>query len=197
MAKLHELLAVKSNVENQSKKVASDLKNTFEKKRHLFEQKLVTFKSNEENVPAVTEAQSDIQTTVNKELTWISDILVRSIDVGHQIDVANTLAKADIMTENGDVIAKDVPATSLLQLEKELKEFRDLVMTVPTLDPAKGFTQDTNREAGIFQARDVTKTRTKKSARPIVLAQATKEHPAQVQLISEDIPTGTIQEQEW
>lgn len=197
MAKLHELLAVGTNLDNQAKKTVSDLKNTFDKKRHLFEQKLVTFKSNEDGVAPVTEAQSDIQSTVNKELEWISGILVRAIDVGHQVDVANTLAKADIVTEDDEIIAKDVPATSLLQLEKELKEFHGLLNSIPTLDPAKGFSKDETREHGIFKARDVQKTRTKKSAKPIVLFPATKEHPAQTQMVAEDVPTGIIQEQEW
>ena len=197
MSKLHELLAVGTNLDNQAKKTVTDLKNTFDKKRHLFEQKLVTFKSNEDGVLPVTEAQSDIQSTVQKEMEWISGILVRAIDVGHQVDMANTLAKADIVTEDDDVIAKDVPATSLLQLEKELKEFHGLLNSIPTLDPAKGFSQDETREKGIFKARDVNKVRTKKSAKPIVLFPATKEHPAQTQMIAEDIPTGTIQEQEW
>ncbi len=197
MAKLHELLAVGTNLDNQSKKTVADLKNTFDKKRHLFEQKLVTFKSNEEGVAPVTEAQSDIQTTVHKELEWIEDILVRSIDVGHQVDVANLSAKADIVTENDEVIAKGVPATSLLQLEKELKEFHTLLNSIPTLDPAKGFQQDPSRDKGIYKARDVQKARTKKTAKPIVLYPATKEHPAQTQLLQEDVPVGTILEQEW
>src|ERR1700722_18068396 len=169
MAKLHELLAVGTNLENQSKKTVSDLKKTFDKKRHLFEQKLVTFKSNDEGSETVTEAQSDIQTTVNKELEWISNILIRSIDVGHQIDIANTQAKSDIVAEDNEVIAKDVPATRLPQLEKDLKDFLDLVKTIPTLDPAKGFSQDAAREKGVFKARDVHKVRTKKSQKPIVL----------------------------
>jgi hypothetical protein len=197
MSKLHELLAVSTNLENQANKTRSDLMATFDKKRHLFEQKLVTFKSNEEGVAAVTEAQSDIQSTVNKELGWIAGILSKDIDVGHQIDIANTQAKADIVTETGETIAKEVPATSLLQLEKHIQKFHELLVTVPTLDPAKGFQADDSREHGIFRAREVNKFRTKKVNKPLVLAPATDKHPAQVQLVTEDVTTGTIQEQEW
>lgn len=197
MSKLHELLAVGTNLENQANKTLSDLKATFDKKRHLFEQKLVTFKSNEENVAPVTEAQSDIQSSVTKELGWITGILTKDIDVGHQVDVANTQAVGDIVTEDGEVIAKGVPATSLLQLEKHLQKFHDLLVTIPTLDPAKGFSVDPDREHGIFKARDVNKNRTKKVNKPLVLAPATDKHPAQVQLVTEDVVVGTIQEQEW
>jgi len=197
MAKLHELLAVGTNLENQANKTRSDLMATFDKKRHLFEQKLTTYKPKEEGAPAVTEAQSDIQTTVRKELDWIANIMVRDIDLGHQVDVANTQARADIVTEDDVVIAKDVPATSLLQLEKRVKQVHELLVSIPTLDPAKGFSQDANRESGIYKAREVTKARTKKTATVIVKYPATKEHPAQTEMIAEDVPTGTILEQEW
>jgi hypothetical protein len=171
--------------------------NTFEKKRHLFEQKLVTFKPSEEGAPAVTEAQSDIQTTVRKEIDWISGILTKDIDLGYQIDLANTKAVADISTEDGEVIAKAIPATSLLQLEKRLKQVHELIVAIPTLDPAKGFAPDAARDKGIYKARDVNKTRTKKVPKVLVKYQATKEHPAQTEVIGEDVPVGTILEQEW
>ena len=38
MAKLHELLAVQSNLSGKATKKRTDLKTTFEKKRHLFEE---------------------------------------------------------------------------------------------------------------------------------------------------------------
>jgi hypothetical protein len=65
------------------------------------------------------------------------------------------------------------------------------------LDPAKGFKQDEHREPGIYKARETSKTRTKKTVRPMVLYEATKEHPAQVKEVTEDLPVGTILEQEW
>jgi hypothetical protein len=107
------------------------------------------------------------------------------------------MAHADVVTEDDTTLLRDVPATSLLQLEKHLKELHDLLTAVPTLDPAKGFQQDPQREAGVYKAREVNKTRTKKTQRPMVMYEATKEHPAQVAMATEDVATGTILEQEW
>ena len=198
MAKLHELLAVESNLENQANKTLQDLSGTFSNKRHLFEEKRVTFLSNEENSKAVTEEQKDIQTTVGKEIDWISKILAKAIDVSYQIDVANTQANADVVVEDeNEPLLRSVPATALLQLEKKVKVIHDLVAAIPTLDPAKGFTEDEQRGKGIFKAREVQKTRTKKTVRPLILYAATKEHPAQVKELSEDLPVGSITEQEW
>lgn len=197
MSKLHELLAVDGNLDGQATKTRQELTKTFESKRHLFEEKLVTFTSNVEGAKPVTEGQSDIQTSVAEEIVWISATLAKAIDVSHQIDLANTLARADVVTEDGDVVLKDVPATSLLQLEKRLKEVHDLAAAIPTLDPAKGFSLDTAKGKGVFKARDVMKNRTKKEQRPLVLAPATDKHPAQVNLITEDVVVGQIREQEW
>lgn len=195
--KLHELLAVESNLENQATKTRTEVITSFEKKKHLFSEKVVSFTPLAENAQKVTESQSSIQETVHAQVDFIKKITAKALDVSHQIDVANTLAKADVVTEEGDKILEAVPATSLLQLEKRLKELRDFAVALPTLDPALGFTLDTSRGKGIFVAREVRKPRTKKEQTPLTLAPATKEHPAQVQLITKDIETGTILEQEW
>lgn len=197
MSKLHELLAVDSNLEAQSTKCRTELAGTFEKKRHLFGSKRVTFTPVEEGVPVSVEEQSDIQSTVNSELKWIAGIMAKSIDTSHLIALANTSAKADVVLEDGTTLLKDVPATSLLELEKRVAEIKSIVGAVPTLDPAKGFNLDPTAGEGIFKAREVKKTRTKKKTVPMVLYEATKEHPAQVKETVEDVVTGSILEQEW
>jgi LysM repeat protein len=198
MTKLHELLAVESNLEKQANDCSKDLANTFEKKRHHFEEKRVVFRSNEENSSQVTEVQSDIQTTVNKELNeWLLVKLSKLYDASLQVAEANTRAKADVVLEDGTVLVKDVPATALLELEKRLVEVKNLVFAAPTLDPTKGFKVDTTRGDDFYVAREVTKNRTRKTKKAFQLAPATDKHPAQVQLIEEDVVVGVITEQEW
>lgn len=195
--KLHELLAVETNLENQANKVRSDLAGIFEKKRHLFEEKRVTFTPNGENQAPVTETQSDIQTSVVKELGWIQDHLVKALNASYQVAETNMTARADVVLEDdaGTVLLKAVPATALLELEKRMTELSGLMNAIPTLDPAKGFTLDSAR--GYFKAREVTKTRTRKEKKLFVKYEATKEHPAQTELLDQDVPVGTIQELEW
>jgi uncharacterized FlaG/YvyC family protein len=197
MPKLHELLAVESNLSTAAQKTRGDLIETFHKKRHLFQEKRITYTPLAEGAAAVTEAQSDIQSTVVKEIGWISEMLAKAWDVAYQIDIANTKAVADVVDENGTTLLKAIPATALLQLEKRIAEVRDLAVAIPTLDPAQGFSEDAAKGAGIYQARPVTKQRTKKVPQVLELAPATKEHARQTQVYHEDVPIGTIQEQEW
>jgi uncharacterized FlaG/YvyC family protein len=194
--KLHELLAVGASQSTQSNKLRQDLANTFEKKRHLFEQKIVTFQSNGES-EAVTEQQSDLQSTVAKELKWIGPHLAKALDIEFQINEANTRAKADIIMPDGAVLVANVPATALLELQKRITELQSLISTIPTLDPAKGFQPDPDAGVGIYRARPVNKNRTAKVQEPLVLYPATPEHPAQTQLVTRDIAVGIIKEEEW
>jgi hypothetical protein len=174
--KLHEVLGSQNQVFTQAAKVRADLLTTFEKKRHLFGEAIVTFKPDGEGAQAVTESQSMLQSTVAKELNWLAETLAKAYDSEATIDQANTLAKADIVLDGGTVLVKDVPATQLLQLDKRLGELLQLLSSVPTLDPAKGFQPDTSRGNGVYQARLVRKRRTKKEQVPLTLIAPTKEH---------------------
>lgn len=197
--KLHELLAVETNLETQANKVRADLAATFEKKRHLFEEKHLVFVASTEGAQGVVETQSDLQTTVGAQLTEIQAFLGRSLDASFQVAETNTQARADVVLEDdaGTVLLRGVPATALLELEKRIAEIGTLLHAVPTLDPAKGFSPDLAKGPGISKAREVRKTRTQKQKKLFVKYEATKEHPAQTELIDQDVPVGVIQEQEW
>lgn len=195
--KLHELLAVEGPLKTQAEKTRTDLAATFDKKRHLFTEKIVTFAPSEEGAPTVREEQLDLQSTIVHELGWIAGIWAKALDAAYQIAEANTAARADVVLENGTVLLSNVPATALLELEKRAEEIRELVAAVPTLDPAKGFQPDEARGKSIYRAREHETTRTKKTQQALVLYEATKEHPAQVKEISIDVPVGKIKTQEW
>lgn len=199
MTKLHELLAAEGNLETQAIKVRTDLANTFDKKRHLFEESSTVFTPNAEGAQPTIESKSDIQSTVRKELAWVSAHITKALDASYQIAEANTLARSDVVLDDdsGTVLLQSAPATALLELEKRLVEIQQLLAATPTLDPARGFQPDDQREMGIYKAREVVKQRTKKDVKVVVLHAPTKEHPAQTQLINVDVPTGTISEQAW
>lgn len=198
MAKLHELLAVNNNLAAQLDKTSGELRETFEKKRHHFSEQVVAYHPFGEDTHEEVEKKLDLQTTVAAELKWISDFIVKSFDVSHQINVANTQAKANVVPDGfTEPLLSDVPAETLLQLEKRLVHVQNLIAAAPTLDPAKGFKLDTDRGAFVYKAFDDTKTRTKKTKRAIVLYDATVQHPAQTQLIDEDVPVGKIVTHEW
>lgn len=197
--KLFELLVVEGQLKSQSKTLLNELATTFRSKRHLFEEKRVSFLSNDESAGStpVIEEQKDIQSTVNEELKWFTEQWTKALDVSYQVAEGNTKARGNVVLDNGQTLLSDVPATALLELEKRAAELQELLSSIPTLDPAKSFQPDEQKGNGYYKAREVRKTRTKKVQEGIVLYPATEEHPAQTQLISVDKPVGTIIEQEW
>ncbi len=195
--RLHELLAIRTSLETQAGTTTNGLAATFEKKHHLFTGKVKSFTPNGEASATKVEEQLDIQTTVTGELTWLKPHVTPWIDNIFHIAQGNTDAKADIVLDNGQVIATAVPTSALLDYERLVEGLRQLALKIPTHDPAKSFAPAPDKGAGIYAARPVEKVRREKHKKVYVLAPATDKHPAQVQLIDEDEPTGTIHEQEW
>ena len=195
--KLAELLAVEQQLKLQAATTLNELKHTFEKKRHLFEAKKKTFTPIEDGAQPTVEEESTIQSTVRQELKWIADIWTKPLDTMVQVEETNTKARADVTLDDGTVLLASVPATALMQLEKRAGDILGLLKSIPTLDPAKGFTLDATSGKGHYVAREVPKNRTKKVQQPLVKYHATEQHPAQVEVISVDVTAGRLLEQEW
>lgn len=196
--KLHELLAVHGGLEQRLTKEVAEAQAAFAQK-HLFEKRVVTFSPKNEVAGGVQDATVEefvgMVTTVPEVLRKVGTAIIKVIDTGHQINRANTVATADVIL-NGAVFLKGLPATTLLELEKRISAIKEVIMVAPTLDPAKGYS--TSPELGeCWMAKDVVRQRTAKRQVAVVLYPATDHHPAQTQLISEDVPTGTVHVAEW
>lgn len=192
MGKLHELLAVEEDIKKKCNLVAEETLKTFKDKPNHFVEQLVVYKPYSEDEKEAVEGQMAMVTTVTTRLAYTLDHLAKFLDAGHQKEKTNTVAQADVTLPCGTVLAKAVPATSLLFLERELGRLYDLCSTIPTLEPGVPWKDAADRGAGIVTSAH-TKIRTKKTLKAVVLYQATKEHPAQVEKVSEDVPAGEVQ----
>ena len=118
----------------------------------------------------------------------IVDKLTQLFDLVATQDYANCLAKADIKV--GDtVLAAGVPVTYLLFLEKQLLNIKALVAKTPVLSPEERWTFDATQDCYVSESYQSTKTQ--KTYKNHVKAEATKEHPAQVETYTEDVIIGT------
>ena len=104
------------------------------------------------------------------------------------LDSSNQSAIADIVVDDVPLVSK-VPITTLLFLEKQLVDVCTLVNALPVLDPAEEWTYDNAIAA--FRSTVVETVRTQKVLKAFVKYEATKEHPAQVDTYTEDVPVGT------
>jgi hypothetical protein len=128
-----------------------------------------------------------VQTTVTKTIKEANEALVALFDVVATKDAANCIAKADVIVD-GTVLLKDVAATTILFLEKQLAELLNFVKSIPTLDAAEEWRYDAAQDC--WATPPVETVRSKKVMKTHVAYEATDKHPAQVQVYNEDLAVG-------
>lgn len=129
-----------------------------------------------------------VQVKVEDVLTKMTNGITALFNMVATKELADTTAFADVKLDDRVLLAH-VPVTYLLFLEKQLAGLRTFVIRLPVLDPAERWSPEGNQ--GVWATDPVQTTRTKKVKRAVVLYEATKEHPAQVQSYDEDEIIGT------
>jgi hypothetical protein len=187
--KLNQVIAIEKGVKS---KVQSGVDGIYKQaqKPANFEGFLKQYRAKTEDAEDVPNERQNVQLIAGRVLKQITERWTELFDVTAQKDFANCSALANVVL-NGNTILTQVPVTYLLFLEKQLVDLHTIVSKFPTLDPAEKWTFDADSE--LNRTEPTFKTRTKKMARAIVLYPATTEHPAQTQLISEDISVGTYE----
>lgn len=189
MAKLTQVLAVEKGIKNKVQGTIDGLYKAVQKPS-LFEGFTKTYQKVREDEEQLPAQQQRVQYTVKSVLKEISTQLTDLFTVTAQKDYANTGAKADVEIE-GQVILSEVPTTFLLFLEKQLTDLYTVVSKVPTLDLADDWNWDPIKQ--LWKTEPNITARTKKVPKPVVLYPATPEHPAQTQMLAEDIIVGNYE----
>lgn len=194
MTKLNQIIAIESGVKNQTTRTETDLYHSLEKKPLFAGLTRKYTAKDEEDGDQLPPESVQVLLKSRDVLAQVTEVVTRLIDVTATKDNANTVARADVVVD-GTVIAAAVPVTTLMFLEKEVEKLTAFVGRLPILDPATQWTYDANR--GVHTSAPVSTVRTKKIPRNHVLYEATKEHPAQVQLFTEDVIVGTWEKIEF
>ena len=199
-AKLHELLAVEQDLAGTFKNILEETATTFTKKAAHFmaaHRTLRYYDEEKERTEKAPEEHQAMQTTVTDKLEYQQAHIIRYLDAVLQKEKTNQKAVADIVIDSV-TIAKDVPATFLLGLEAKLKRIREIYEKIPTLQPQIEWEPDPDKGEGVFKMKHPEETyKTEKVIVPQILYEATKEHPAQVEKISETKNVGKYTKQVW
>lgn len=185
--KLCQILAVEKGAKAKKETALTSAYHDAQKP-DLFRGIVRTYEPAEEGGDELPSEEVAVQKTANELICGVRKSLVDLFDVVYAKDVANTVAKADVIVD-GEVLLKDVPVTYLLFLEKQLVDIRTFATKLPTLDPSEEWTYSANANA--FVSKPSKTIRTKKVFVPIVLAPATDRHPAQIKESYEDRRAGT------
>lgn len=196
--RLHEILAVEGGLQAAARRINEETIKTLGKKdEHFTEHTRRITHFAEEDSKLNTEETKSMVTTVGEKLRYNAGANIKAWDAYLQKEATNQNAKADIEID-GKTLAADVPATVLLGMETKLAELRAVYEAAPTLAPGPDWKPDIDRGKGVFAAAEPEVTfRTRKTIKPIVMAPATEQHPAQVQAVTEDVAIARIETRHW
>lgn len=188
---LHQLLAVENDRRTKANRIATEAINTFQKKADHFDGIVKVYTPyDEEKGTQIPPEIKEIVTTVADKINYTKKAMIVGIDAQLSKEETNGSGTAKAELKIGEISFGYLSATSLLALETQLVKVRDVYKAVPTLDPTKSWTPSEIDGKDIFISKSDIKYRTEKTHTPLVLSEATKEHPAQVQVISTDKQVG-------
>jgi len=177
---LHELLAVESDLDGAHKKILDETRVTFTKKSDHFLGQHRKFEMFVEDGIHYPEESKALDTTVQEKLDHMKKTEIRYFDAILQKEATNQNATADLIVD-GVTITTGLPATFLLGMETRLKHLRTAYESIPTLQPGIEWVLDPAIGKNIYKtAKPLEKIKTETVIEPVVLYEATKEHPAQV-----------------
>jgi hypothetical protein len=185
--KLSQVLAKEAMTKQQGFRTFTEIYHAFGKPSS-FVGMTRTYSPSEEGGEALPTERQNVQQSGERLLQLLGETFGDITDLEATKNAANMGATADVML-SGEVLLSKVPATTLLFLEGQLKKILDELKKLPVLDPAYEWELDAS--TGLHRtAEPIEKIRTQKRAKAIVLHPPTKEHPAQTQLVQEDVPVG-------
>lgn len=156
-------------------------------KAPLYAGQIRTYTPREDDGEQRPAESQNVQLRANDVLEELSQQLARHWDLALWRDEGNTKARADVVVD-GESVLRDVPATFLLFLEKQLNDWRTAITKLPTLAPDQSWSLD--ESTGLHRTEPVKSASTRKLLRNHVLARATDKHPEQVKTYEEDVPVG-------
>jgi hypothetical protein len=186
MPKLNQIIAIAAGKKSQAQKALTEAYQNLQKTAQL-EGISRSYKPRDDEGEQLPPEKKLVQMTVKDAIGSVIGALVELFDVVATQDHANCSAKADVTVDTNSVL-KDVPVTTLLFLEKQLVDIHTFVEKMPTLDPGEAWAY--NSEVDHYASEPHQTTKTKKVLKNHVKAEATKEHPAQVETYTEDVVVG-------
>lgn len=192
MTHLSVLLALEKGARERAHQAVTALHREAQKAQ-LYDGLSKTYRPKNEDGDVQPPQSQNVRAHADEVLVQLADLLRRPWDLTATRDETNRHAVADVVVQlpsgSETTLLTGVPAVHLLWLEKQLNDLRTFVGKMPVLDPAEQWTYDP--ALGHHRSPSVETLHTRKVPDGLVLYEATKEHPAQVQPYNRDEVVGT------
>ena len=188
MPKLYEVLAVEQDRKQKINAELGRLRKQFTNHPEVYDGLVKRYVPLEEDGEAIPDEERAIAVPLGTDL----DAALETFDAGLRAilekEQTNASGQATAELTVGDISFGKLAATSLLAIEGQLQKLRELYQALPTLDAARRYEIDPLTET--YATEPEVKFRSVKRPKVIVKYEATKEHPAQTELMNLDIQVG-------
>ena len=188
MPQLNAVIAIEKGIKSRGHATKTKVYRILKDQKTSFEGMTKTYTPKDDEGERFPPQSQRVQNRVGDLLTELATTMSEMLDVEHRKDVGNMSAVADIKVGSTTLVV-GAPVTFLLHLEGQLKDLRAELENVPTLSPSLSWEWVENQ--GLWRSPPVETTKTKKVPRVITLAPATGRHPAQAQVVPEDVVVGS------
>lgn len=181
-AKLNQIIAVEKGVKGKTHSSVTQL-HRITQKPDLFNGLHREYRPKNDEGTQYPPESVRVQYTYDMVLRGMQNSIDELMHITARKDWTNCAARADVVVDNQTILSS-VPITYLLFLEKQVTDIRKFIDTLPILDPSETWHLDQN--SSLQKSETLMREKTQKVQRPIMLAEATTEHPAQAELITQD-----------
>lgn len=186
MTKLNQIIAIEKGIKARVYGELTELNKAIQKP-DLFNGFAKTYLPKDEDGEQLPQEKKRVQFVASEVLRNVERSMTELLDVTARKDWTNCEAKASVKIDGREILPA-APVSFLLFLEKNLTDMRTFVGNLPVLDEAESWSKDEN--SGLYKTDPTQTHRTKKVQKPLVLYPATPEHPAQTQILTEDVIAG-------
>jgi hypothetical protein len=184
--KLHQLIAMSRDVKTRSEREINSAYQNLQKPTPLTGIARTYQPIDDEGEKLPSEA-TRVQYTALDQISVYFTAQSRLLDLNLTKDTANQGACADIAVD-GVTLATAVPVSTLLFLEKQLKEMAAIVAKLPALDPTEKWSFSENTNTWVTEPTQTH--RSKKALKAVEVSPATDKFPAQIREFTEDNVVG-------
>lgn len=185
--KLNQIIAVANGQKTSVKEKLTAVYQLFSK-QDLFTGLIRTYHPKDEDGEKRPSETKPLKYKADELIDGVIEPLRSLYDTVATLDKSNCAAFADVVVDDV-VVLKQVPVTTLLFLEKQLIDLHSFANSIPTLDNSVEWRFDDINNVYVSQPSEVLSN--KKVPRAFVKYEATVNHPAQVEMVNEDIVVGT------
>jgi hypothetical protein len=186
---LVEIISLSQRAATTLAQLINEAIGTFTKKADHFSGQLRNYEPAEDGDIKLDSEDTLMVTNAEDKLNYVFKSVVESIDLN--LTKENTNAGAvGIIEVNDKVWVESIPVNAILTAETAIKRLRDLILAVPTLEPKENWSRSKDHKPALYTSEKKTRLKSKKVETFQTVAEATKDHPAQVQKVYNDVIAG-------